>query len=413
MTDEQHDTGGSSPTGDPPQPNADETPDGDVQAGDTDSGRVLRFDATDETGPAVDRGTDPASLDGGSIADEPTSRLPDQSEQAGETEDTATSGSDQPTPTFRFDATGGEVSGDPPPRSQPAPSEPGDSASTRAMPGTGSAAGGHDAEGSGGGDGGRWGLAQSGGGGFGGFGSGGSNRRLIAALGVVAAVILIAGILASLPAPVDEQRAAITGTPSPTGATSGGEPQSGGTSATSPATDDTAAAQPDLPATPSPTPSEPTPTPSPSPSATGVPDDWEFADGSGYRFAHPADWQTSTLSGGTLQYRDPETSTYVRISPEGTQDDPVAEWEAYEDDFAARFPDSYNRIRIEPITVKGRDGAIWEYTYSDSGAQLHAVNIKIPTDDGGYAFNLQSHAERWEAVSGRLDVFLDAFQPGG
>lgn len=143
-----------------------------------------------------------------------------------------------------------------------------------------------------------------------------------------------------------------------------------------------------------------------------VPDGWETHETSRYRFAHPPAWDVQALTSVTTQFRDPRTGTYVRITTGGSGSDPVGEWRAYEGDFAARHGD-YRRVRIEPFEVRGEQGAVWEYTYTDGGAQLHAVNIKIPTGDGGYAFNLQSKAEHWDDVSARLETFLAAFEPAG
>ncbi len=62
----------------------------------------------------------------------------------------------------------------------------------------------------------------------------------------------------------------------------------------------------------------------------------------------------------------------------------------------------YRRIRLEPNTFQGRDGAIWEYTYTDeAGREIHAINQSYIADNGTeYAIQLSWRADFWPAGEG-------------
>jgi eukaryotic-like serine/threonine-protein kinase len=144
-----------------------------------------------------------------------------------------------------------------------------------------------------------------------------------------------------------------------------------------------------------------------------VPDDWQVVEGATYRVAIPPGWQERAGAGNLTDYVDPDTGAYLRVDwtdePAG---DPVADWEANEQGFSQRQSD-YERIRLEPATFRGEDAALWEYTYTDGGASLHAVNLNLLSGDRAYALNLQSPAGDWEDIGELFPVFTGGFEPAG
>ncbi|HEV2755556.1 MAG TPA: protein kinase [Actinomycetota bacterium] len=142
--------------------------------------------------------------------------------------------------------------------------------------------------------------------------------------------------------------------------------------------------------------------------------DWETYEDpeARYEVAYPPEWEMQPVNETAIDFRDPETGTYLRIDWTRTPgDDAVAAWEASSESFGASHED-YEEIRIDPATFQSHPAAEWEYTYTESGASLHAINIGIVTDDYGYAFNFQTHEEDWEGSQGLLEALKESFVPG-
>ena len=147
-----------------------------------------------------------------------------------------------------------------------------------------------------------------------------------------------------------------------------------------------------------------------------VPLDWvTYEDpSSGFRISHPPDWEVTEHSrdGDSLDIEDPATGgTYLRIDwTDSPGASPLAAWEAQADSFAARH-DNYQEIQIEPTTFKGFDAAIWEFTYSDDGVDLHAADIGFVTNDYGFALFWQTQAGAWEGSRDLFEAFQASFEP--
>ena len=165
------------------------------------------------------------------------------------------------------------------------------------------------------------------------------------------------------------------------------------------------------------------PRPSPTTSATAaaagrsaasanakVPGDWvSYRDpGTGFTVSHPPGWTVQT-NGTLTDIRDPASGAYLRIDhqqPPG----PSAEgaWYALEPSFAADYP-TYHRIGITPTTYKGFPAAIWEFTYADGGADLHAVDLGFIAGPYGFALNFQTKAGDWKAMQPTFEQFKSSF----
>lgn len=132
-----------------------------------------------------------------------------------------------------------------------------------------------------------------------------------------------------------------------------------------------------------------------------------------YSVAHPEGWTVQPSGGTTTDITDPSTGSYLRIDwTDEPADDPYADWQAYESEFAESHAD-YERIRLERTDFRGRDAAIWEYRYREGGALLHAYNLNIGGEQYAYALNWQTREGDWEAMLDLWEVFTDTFQPEG
>jgi hypothetical protein len=153
----------------------------------------------------------------------------------------------------------------------------------------------------------------------------------------------------------------------------------------------------------------------PAPNQRAVPAGWQsYTDqATGYRLAYPPSWAvTPGPTETSTDFRDEATGTYLRVDwrrPPG--EDAVAAWEAQSAGFEGSH-ENYQELRIEPTTFKGFEGAEWEFTYTDGGADLHALDLGfIVRDDYGFALFFQTHAENWESSQGLFELLKASFQP--
>lgn len=146
---------------------------------------------------------------------------------------------------------------------------------------------------------------------------------------------------------------------------------------------------------------------------TDAPGDWQVVEGETYRVAVPADWQRRELDGNRIDWVDPATGAYLRVDwTDQPADDPFVDWQRYEPVFADRQAD-YARIRLDPARYRDWDAAMWEYTYSSGGSDLHAINLNVLAADVGhaYAINLQAPADHWEDVAAGFPAIAGSFEP--
>jgi hypothetical protein len=151
------------------------------------------------------------------------------------------------------------------------------------------------------------------------------------------------------------------------------------------------------------------------PGGAQVPADWEtFTNAeAGYEFAYPSGWQILRGRGGVsrnIDFEDPETGNYIRVawtpspgpSPEGA-------WESLSDSFAQTH-DAYRELQITPTSFKGMDAALWEYTWTEGGADLHAYDLGFVTADRGFALNFVTEESDWESSQDLWRQFKAAFR---
>jgi hypothetical protein len=126
----------------------------------------------------------------------------------------------------------------------------------------------------------------------------------------------------------------------------------------------------------------------------------------------PPGWTRSTTSAGT-QFSDPAGGRYFLIAtryPAGSS--AVKAWQDSERSFSATHA-SYQRVTLHTITVPGaKDAADWEFTYSDGGAALRALDRAEVFGTRGYAIYVQSHSDQWASSQQLFDQVQRSFVHG-
>lgn len=163
----------------------------------------------------------------------------------------------------------------------------------------------------------------------------------------------------------------------------------------------------------------PTPTTSPTTSPTPAGGTTAFTIGdTGFAIDRPSDWteDPESTDDDSVDFRDPTTGTYLRVDWTDTPGDDAAEaWRNLEKGFASRH-DNYRRIRIEDVDFKDfEEAALWEFTWTSGGTQLHAYDLGVVANDGtnGFALNFVTREENWDASQQQWERFLESFRPAG
>ncbi|MDH6574887.1 serine/threonine-protein kinase [Kitasatospora sp. MAP5-34] len=163
--------------------------------------------------------------------------------------------------------------------------------------------------------------------------------------------------------------------------------------------------------TPTPT---PTPTPPPAPAATqtvtAAPAGYSWTDDpAGFRFAVPQGW-TRSVTNGQIDY-SPDGGVHLLrfgLTPGATQSSQSHFLQL--EQTVGTLPD-YSRITLQADTYQGRDGALWEFTWTDSGlGPRHAADQAFIAVNGTeYAIYVGSPAQDWPTAQQQFSTVLGTF----
>jgi eukaryotic-like serine/threonine-protein kinase len=144
-----------------------------------------------------------------------------------------------------------------------------------------------------------------------------------------------------------------------------------------------------------------------------LPEGWTpFADPQGaYTIGLPPGWSVQRTDSATrTDLVHPATGSLLRIEwvspPNG---DPVGAWQSSANSFASRNA-GYEQIRIEPVSYRDYDAAMWEFRHG-SGPVMHTGNLGFVTNGRGYALMLRTPEDRWAASQPLFEQFKQAFKP--
>jgi tRNA A-37 threonylcarbamoyl transferase component Bud32 len=132
----------------------------------------------------------------------------------------------------------------------------------------------------------------------------------------------------------------------------------------------------------------------------------------GWSIAYPPGWAPHQRDSHVYDFSDPNGSRYLRVAWTTTPGpDPAARWREYSKSFGARYP-NYRTIGISRnFTFKGWKASAWEYTYSDGGSLLHAVDLALVNGTYGFALNFQTHDSDWGSSQDIFTAFKHSFRP--
>ncbi|MEX0790748.1 MAG: hypothetical protein WD178_08250, partial [Actinomycetota bacterium] len=177
------------------------------------------------------------------------------------------------------------------------------------------------------------------------------------------------------------------------------------------------AAAPDPPAQEQPEPAEQQEPEQASAQAGPLPDGWERASigDTGYSIGHPSGWRAvhNPLGDGSSLRFQASGGRYLLVDwTDQPGDDAAAAWEQSAVSFASRHQD-YDQIRIDSTEFGDFDtAAIWEWTYREGGATLHAANLGFADDEWGFALNFQTRESDWEDSQDIFEQFQETFGAG-
>jgi len=132
-------------------------------------------------------------------------------------------------------------------------------------------------------------------------------------------------------------------------------------------------------------------------------------DNAGYSINHPGGW-TLAHEGNLTDFRDPATGAALRVGyQQPPQNTPLGLWQTLEEEFKAEHP-SYQRIRLGQTVHDGYPGAVWEFTWTDNGVDLHNYDLAFITGPQSYALNFQTRESDWLVQRATFDRFVEGFQ---
>jgi eukaryotic-like serine/threonine-protein kinase len=148
--------------------------------------------------------------------------------------------------------------------------------------------------------------------------------------------------------------------------------------------------------------------------AATVPEDWEMyeEENTGWTLAYPPDWEVEPQDETMIDFVDPQSGTYLRVDwGDDPGPSPVGAWRTLERSFSDSH-DNYQRVRLVPTTYQGYDAAIWEFTFTEDGADLHALDLGfVIGDEYGFALFFQTAEEDWEGSQDLFEQLQASFQP--
>jgi hypothetical protein len=133
-------------------------------------------------------------------------------------------------------------------------------------------------------------------------------------------------------------------------------------------------------------------------------------EGGGYTINHPPGWLLEHQ--GTLtDFKDPKSGAALRVGyQQPPQNTPEGLWLQLEEQFKAEHP-SYARVRLSQSVHDGHPAAIWEFEWTNDGADLHNIDLAFTTGGRSFVLNFQARESEWLQQRPTFDKFVDSFTP--
>ena len=141
--------------------------------------------------------------------------------------------------------------------------------------------------------------------------------------------------------------------------------------------------------------------------SAALPDGWQRYDGDGWSIGVPADW----TSADGVRIDDADSGLYVRVTPAyDSGDSAMAEARAHAASYASSLY-GFQQVGMGRTTVENADDAAdLEFTYSDQGVALHALERTLVIDGSVYSVWFQSHSTEWDGAAETRDAVLATFR---
>lgn len=144
--------------------------------------------------------------------------------------------------------------------------------------------------------------------------------------------------------------------------------------------------------------------------------EWDFLerheDESGFSVDVPEDWDIER-DGHMVRFENPDGGYLLVDQTDDPNDDAGEDWRDLEPAASGNFP-GYSLVGIEDVDADWADdydsAADWEFTFSGSGGDRHAINRGFHTSEKGYALFLVS-PEDPEVNHRLLDRISESFEP--
>ena len=148
---------------------------------------------------------------------------------------------------------------------------------------------------------------------------------------------------------------------------------------------------------------------SPGPSdAPVVPAGWlTYRDPAGWSVSHPPDWAEGSFQ-GLRQLRDEQAGRVLRVDTSPLGSNVQAAVRGTADRFRVRYP-SYVELGLAPDAASG--AVLWEFTYRDGGADLHARVRSFQAGGRSYALLFQTKTRDWAASMALGNQLTASFRP--
>jgi len=130
----------------------------------------------------------------------------------------------------------------------------------------------------------------------------------------------------------------------------------------------------------------------------------------GFSIWYPYGWNVDPTTGGDF-FRDPGADAYMLVaytSPAGPS--AIQAWQQQIPGFASAHSD-YQTVSL----TGGTEQATWEYTYSDSGTEMHGIDWGEIVDNGQYgvALNWVTDEGDWSGLQPTFQAMEQSFIPPG
>ena len=146
---------------------------------------------------------------------------------------------------------------------------------------------------------------------------------------------------------------------------------------------------------------------------TAVPADWvAYTDPSQRWTVFTPPGYTVSDRGQLKQLRDESTRFTLRVDSTSPRTSALQSWQAFSPVLAQQLG-SYQQLRLEPVQFRGWDAADLEFTYSDSGADLHVVDRTFTVGGRSYSLWWQTNADRFASSLPQFEQIAATFVPAG